>query len=90
MPPPRKKMFDEMGEYADEERSAELKSKYGPPPEPEVQPVPGTEEDDMAMEGEGMPPMEGMEGGEGAAQSIEEMLASMSPEEIEQLLATME
>ncbi len=83
----RKKMFQDMGDFAKEGRNEELRSKYGPK-EPEVEDVPGTEEDGvMADPAPGMPMDD--EGAEGEPLDIEAMLSQMSPEELEQFLAEM-
>lgn len=81
--PKKSRMFQEMGEFAKEEGAKELRSKYGPK-EPDIAPVPGTEEDEegaiLAAEGE---PTD-------APMDIEAVLASLTPEEreaVEQMLA---
>lgn len=77
----KKKMFDEMGEFAKDAMGDELRGKYGPPPEapPEVEEVPGTEE-------EGEAPEMLAEGGE-LPEDIEALLAQLTPEQLEELLS---
>lgn len=76
----RKKMFEEMGGFAKGESANELRSKYGPK-EPEVEPVPGAEDEEaMAAEGE-------MPEGEALPEDVEALLAELTPEQTEELLS---
>lgn len=83
----RKKMFRDMGDFAKEGQNEQLRAKYGPK-EPEVEDVPGTEEDGTMLDEAAMPMGEGSgeEMAEGEPQDIEAILAQMSPEELEALL----
>lgn len=97
----RKKMFKGMGEFAQGERSNELRSKYGPKePAPDVEHVPGTDETD---DGGDMPPGDGPPlelggdamggdpmGADGAPPEIEAILAKLTPEEQDAILSMME
>lgn len=71
----KRKRYQEMGEFAKEASAEELRKKYAP--EPEVEEVPGAEEQD-GMEAAAS------EGGE--MEEIEALLSKLSPEEIEALL----
>jgi hypothetical protein len=72
----KKKMFEEMGEFADGAHADELRAKYAP--EPEVEEVPGTEETgEGEMSEEGMMPEE----------DVEALLAQLTPEQLEELFS---
>lgn len=74
----KSRMFKEMGEFAEGERSKELKAKYGPP---EVEGVPGAEEDGGLgadeLPAEGMPAEESTD--------IAQILEGLTPEQLADL-----
>jgi hypothetical protein len=84
----KRKMFEEMKEVSKSDGAEALRGKYGPqeeaPPEmeaggedmAEMEPVPGAEEEGGEMGAEGM-----------NTDALEAALASMTPEELEALLA---
>lgn len=79
----KKKMFQEMGEFAGEESANEMRSKYAPPPTAaeDSEPVPGTDE------------IEGTEGADGVAampEDLDALLAQLTPEQLEALLSDKE
>lgn len=72
----KKKMFQEMGEFAGQESANEMRAKYAPPPPADSEGVPGTEEED-GQEAAGAEPTE----------DIEAILAQLTPEQLHALLA---
>lgn len=73
----RKKMFQEMGEFAGEESANQMRAKYAPPPPGDSEEVPGAEEEDgLEMASEEEP-----------AEDVEAILAQLTPEQLHALLA---
>ncbi len=88
----KRKMFEEMKEVSKSDGADALRAKFSPqeepPPEegmeagmePDAQPVPGAEEDEAQMMGEG-------EGGAIGSDALDQALQGMSEEELLALLA---